>query len=789
MAKNNIENIKNYAKEIETLKDFVTAVRKLPGMYIGRKGNDGFLNMIREVYQNSIDEMMKDSSPCDRVSVSYNEITKEVIVSDNGRGIPFSLLDKIFSNQHTSSNYTKKKGEYSSGLHGVGAKVTNALSEYFIAESYINIPGTCDARRIEFYDGYVSDKGVYKIPNNGKQGTIVRFKVSEEVMGKITLPASHVLELVQGILYLTKIGSIVEFSYTDKNNKSHSTVLVNEKGIESIIEKVYYNQATPLIEPIKINDDTGFMKADIRIVFDSKGTTNGIIGYSNYCPTSGGTHMDGLIEGTVRYFRDYMNKIYLKDSNSKRKNKITISAVDIKTGLISIISSAHLNPIFTGQAKDILSNEDMFGYVKDLTMNALAEWSSANSSDLLKVCKHLKSLAEIRLMSEGEKVKLADRYKSSTLSKGLPDKYVPPTGNKNLELIICEGDSAAGSFKNSRCHERQGIFPIRGKIKNAIGSNRKDVLKNAEVAGILSIIGANCGTKNFDINKVKWDKIIFATDADADGGHISCLLLNMILMYCPELIEAGKVYKAIPPLYGIEQSKNKTIYLVDNKAYLDHVHKIFVKDNNLCNHEGIKLDKAKVSDLLYTNIDYTFYVNKVAKAYSVNPRLLELMCIVNIENGFKFDKKTLTKVDKKIKSMFRFVKTELINDRLFVSGLIDNKTNTLYMNDQLISACEEILVALHQNPYIFTLNDEMVTLYQLMDMFDKLKPKNITRYKGLGEMNPDKLAESTLHPDMNRTLIRYTMSSAKTEIDTIIGFENNKKEIIKDVKIDRHDLV
>lgn len=783
--KNVIDNIKNYGSEIESLKDFITAVKKMPGMYIGHRGNKGFINMIREVYQNSIDEMMKPSSPCDRVSISYDERTKVCTISDNGRGVPFDKMKDIYTKEHTSSNYNKKLYEYSSGTHGVGAKVTNALSEWFIVESYIDVPGMRDARRAEFRDGYITDKGVYKIDNPGRQGTIVSFKVSEKHMNEITISYMDVYNLALGILYLCNDGDIVDFTGVDLNGKVYTETLVNTKGIAGILDMFTKEPICPIIRCFA---DTGELKADIRFTFDMK-ADNAIIGYCNFCPTSAGDHMDGALDGIIKFFKDYMNKIYLKDSNKKKKNPLTITNSDIKSSLVVITSAAVLTPTFSGQHKDELSDPAMRVFSRDLVISTLEKWSITNNSDFMKICKHIKSLAEIRVNSETEKIKLADSYKASSLSKGLPAKYIPPNGNKDLELVICEGDSAAGSFKNSRCNKRQGLFPIRGKIKNAMQYKRKDVLSNEEVAGILAIIGAGCGTKNFDINKVKWDKIIFGTDADVDGAHISCLLLNLFLVFCPELIEAGKVYRAVPPLYGIRKGKNMQ-YIVDDKDLISYVQKSFIKENTVLNIDKSSINNKVISEILYNNLYYVDEVNRIAKAHSIDPRLLETICYILNEYGYdNIDSKNIKKIEKYIVDRFRFVTVNIVNGVLHVTGLVGSYTNTIYFDRNMLIECMEIFLAIDGNTKYFLLNDEPVSLYGLMYAYKNYMPKSLIRYKGLGEMNASQLAESTFHPDSNRTLIRYTISSAMGEVQKIKYYEDNKKELIANVEVNKHDLV
>ena len=484
------ENIRNYSNEIVSLNSFVEAVRKVPGMYIGNKGNQGFLTMIKEIFQNSLDEVMRDSSPCDRVIVSYDERNHTTIVEDNGRGIPFKDMIRIFTSQHTSANYNKKQGEYTSGVHGVGSKVTNALSSTFIVESYI----LGEARRIEFIDGVPTTEEPVVIPNeNNKQGTLVIFRPCYEIMGELTLKVQDVLGLIRGIVPLTKIGSRYEFNGIFMDGKPYHEVMVNEDGI---LTDLIMKTINPLVKPIMYSKDNGTMKAEIAFTYDSKDLQDAnITSYANFCNVISGPFLDGFEQGLCNFFRNYMNRIYLVNNK-----KISIINNDIKVGLKAIVTVSHITPIFTGQAKERLGNEDLLPFIRDLTLETLNKWSKENPQDLQKICKYLKEVAEIRVKSEEGKVKLSTKYESSSLT-GLPKKYTKPTGKENLELLIVEGDSAAGSGKNSRCNKRQGMFPIRGKLPNAFTTEKNKFLSNEEVAGIITIIGGGYG-RSFDISKV-----------------------------------------------------------------------------------------------------------------------------------------------------------------------------------------------------------------------------------------------------------------------------------------------
>lgn len=516
MAKTNltqeeIQAIENYGNRITTLKDFVTAVRKRPGMYLGPIGSAGLKNEMREVFQNSVDQILDRTSPCNWFYFFYDERTLEIVVEDNGMGIPFNDIIRILTTPHTSKNFEKKPGEYSSGLHGQGCKIVNALSKSYIVESY-KYDGT--AVRVEFEKGYPISKDPIKIPNKEhKQGLKTTFIPDESVLGEMSLSWKEVYRLIKDIMSLTPIGSRMSFEAIDINGKRFTEDIINKDGIlTNLIGKV----RKPIIKPIVLGADDGTHKLEIAFTYDA-GDDNGpddsenVTAYSNFCPTLGGTHISGSIDGICRWFTMYMNNIYLANQKNKKDNKLKIIANDIKNGLNIMISAAHLEPVFTGQAKEILSNQDMEGFCKEVVMRGLDNWSKSNPQDLAKISKFFKDIAEVRQKAEGAKAKIVTKYQANVIT-GLPQKYIRPLGKEDIELIIVEGDSALGTAQTARDPQRQGLFPIRGKIINAFKASKAVFFANEEVQGITRIILGSDYKKGFDIKDCKVSKVIFMAD-------------------------------------------------------------------------------------------------------------------------------------------------------------------------------------------------------------------------------------------------------------------------------------
>ena len=506
LTQEQLDHIKNYASEIKTIESFITGVRTLPGFYIGATGNIGWKACVREIIQNAVDESLRPNSPCHYIRVTYDERKQSALIEDTGSGIPHGHIIRIYTTERSSSNYEKRQGEYTSGVHGVGSGVALALSSNFEVSSYV----LGNAVNVKFKQGIPWDKGENPIKcPNGRQGTTVYMEPDTEVLGRVNLSAKEIFDLIMKIFPTINIEDQIDFIGIDINgNIIIDQKLINRDGLITALNMI---ATKPIITPIIIGHDTGTMKAEIMFTWDNDmATDENIVSYANYTPTTGGTHVDGFLEGLVKFFRKYMNTFYLA-----KNSKVNIIASDVKAGLKAAVFAAHLHPVFAGQFKGLLSNSDIKVFISDLVTKGLDDWAKRNPTDLQKVCKYIKDMADIRMRSDDSKIKLSNQYQRSSLT-GKPKKFVEPSGKKNLELFIVEGDSAMGSTRTGRDPTHQGIFPIRGKILNAFNTPRAKFLQNPEAAAIIQLVTGGAYGKNIDITKVKWDKIIFMCDADPD---------------------------------------------------------------------------------------------------------------------------------------------------------------------------------------------------------------------------------------------------------------------------------
>ena len=420
----------NQQKDIKVIEDPVEAVRKLPDVFIGSLNNAGFLNMYREILQNSLDEIVKGNTLDKNIIISFDARTHTVIIEDNGQGIPLDKLIPVFSTLYSSSNYDKVEGsgDYSSGKNGMGATITNFLSRFFIVESY-RIDGT--AAKVEFEEGRINSKGLQSIKcPPGKHGLVTTFEPTA-MMGLIDVDDIQIEALTWQLCHLCSVGTRIVYNAITPTGMKRKAIIENKQGIFEMLGNIC---SKPLFEPIYFVQDNGSMLFECLFTYDLDNMDDPyILSFANMCPTNGGTHVDGFIDSMIKYFRDYMNKIYLVNNK-----KLTVNAQDIKTGLRAIIAVKDIHPLYTGQSKEVFSSVAMKPYAAEVTLAAIDAWTKKAPADLQKLSKYLKEVCEIRSKTDSEKIKMSDKYTASVVT-GYPAKYKRCNGKGPFELIITEG--------------------------------------------------------------------------------------------------------------------------------------------------------------------------------------------------------------------------------------------------------------------------------------------------------------------------------------------------------------
>lgn len=788
LSKSFQEHVDNYGKSFKHIEGTINAVRAKPGMYIGPIGADGLLNMFREIFQNAMDQIMLPKSPCNHVEVYYNEIDNLIKISDNGLGIPFDKIIGAYTEGHTGTHLSKDKepGIYSAGTNGIGAKATNALSEYFDVKSY-KYDGTC--RHVRF------EKGVLKInediPNpKCLQGVEIEFIPDHTIMGDTPLAEYRIRDMVETILSLISPDNpaTIHLVTVDAKNRVHDLHLDNKLGIIGLLLGMQDEDTKLLIEPLYGSVDTGIMRLDVAFSFSSNPSGEEIISYANLCPTStisANTHVQGVLDGICGWFTNYMNKIFLTD---REKQKIKVTSKDVLASLRLVISAFHQEPQFTGQAKEIFSNADFKPFAKETVMNILDNWSKIKPGDLNKYSKFLKDITSARIKSETEVVKATAKYSTDVIT-GMPEGYIKPTGTPkdDLELFIVEGKSALGSAKDARDPRTQGVYPIRGKILNTFQATTASISANVELMSIAKILGGGY-LRNFDISKVKFKRVIFMSDADNDGAHIADLLLLNFLKLFPGMVEAGMIYKAVPPLYGVPLKGNKIKYFSTRPDYARYMQDQYYKSHNVAYLSGKKVESSVFASLLMSNSNYIYDMKTVSERMKLDPKLIEDVIVSYLKN------EKIESLRKRLTSQYRFMKPEnvkKIHESIKIKGLINGRVQTLFYDENFINECGTIIkpikTALADNHIEFIVDGQVMGLYDTIN--SAMNTSSVSRYKGLGEMNPDQLKESTMSQE-TRTLIRYTVKDIDETMKIIRHYDSNKKEILNRMAdVDRDDLI
>ncbi len=554
------------AEDIQVLEG-IEAVRKRPGMYIGGTGKEGLHHLIWEVVANSVDESL--AGYCKNIDVVI-ENNNRIRVSDDGRGIPVdihpktkkSALETVLTYLHAGGKFSDKVYKVSGGLHGVGISVVNALSKYLKAIVYRD-----GFEWVQEYEKGVPKYPVKKLKPSKKNGTTIIFEPDNKIFEKIEFDRDLILDYLRHQAYLTPKLRINFFDKRKDSDFYYSFYF--EGGIKSFLQHILKNKKLVNNHSIYLEYEGEEKKFEIAFNYTELPETKELAFTNNILNPEGGTHLIGARNALVRVFNDFA-----KELNLLKNNKNLISE-DIRGGLYLIISLKMKDPQFEGQTKAKLGNPEVRSFVENNLFNLLKEYFGKNPEEVKNILQRLLINLEAR---EAEKsAKEAVFKKRISISTALSGKLADCSSKdfSKRELFIVEGDSAGGSAKQGRNRIFQAILPLRGKILNVEKANLTKMLKSKEIKDLIIALGTGIG-KDFNLENLRYSKIIIACDADSDGNHIRTLLLTLFYRYFRPLIEQGFVYVAQPPLYKIIQGKE--IYYVYTDEEKDSIIKKLSKN-------------------------------------------------------------------------------------------------------------------------------------------------------------------------------------------------------------------
>jgi DNA gyrase subunit B len=527
-------------------------VRMRPGMYIGSTSSAGLHHLVYEIVDNSIDEVL--GGHCSTISVTIME-DGSVEVVDDGRGIPCdihpeekkSALEVVLTKLHAGGKFNKDSYQVSGGLHGVGLSVVNALSEWLYVEVH-----QAGKIHVQKYARGVPQGDVEVIGETDKHGTTVRFMPDDEIFSTTDFDFDILNTRFMEQAYLNPV---VTISLSDKRDEEIEDVVHHYEGGLSEFVTHLLKSTKPLLEaPITISGNYNDIDVDLALQYTKNGDEKMRSYVNNINTVDGGTHLTGFRIALTRCINDYLKKFDMLGSGKKKKEEIQIIGKDAREGIVGVLSVKVREPQFEGQTKGKLGNEEAQEAVNKVVKDLLSEYFDIHADQTKLILDRVIQSAKARLAAK--KAREMVRRKSALESSTLPGKLADCSTKKRdlSELYIVEGDSAGGSAKQARDREFQAILPLRGKILNVEKSSLDKILKSDTISDIITALGTGIDDE-FDIDKSRYGKIFIMTDADVDGAHIRTLILTLFFRHFKELIKAGMVYIAMPPLFKLSAGK------------------------------------------------------------------------------------------------------------------------------------------------------------------------------------------------------------------------------------------
>ncbi|WP_027367056.1 DNA topoisomerase (ATP-hydrolyzing) subunit B [Desulfocurvibacter africanus] len=762
-----------YTADSITVLEGLAAVRKRPAMYIGSTDIRGLHHLVYEVVDNSIDEAM--AGYCDRIRVVLH-LDNSVTVSDNGRGIPVDMHPKegkpavevVMTKLHAGGKFDSGSYKVSGGLHGVGVSCVNALSEYL--EVFVKRDGK--RHHLRFERGVTVGQLTVIGEGETATGTTVRFRPDEEIFETNQFSYETLSKRFQELAYLND-GLTIEFK---DERESKEEAYCYHGGIVSFVRDLNEGQGF-LHDIIDVSGEVDSVIVSLAMQYNAGYKENVLTFANNIRTKEGGTHLVGFKTALTRAVNNYVEK-----GDLPKKLKQKVSGDDVREGLTAVVSVKLPNPQFEGQTKTKLGNSEIAGIVSSQVYERLMTFFEENPNDAKAIIEKIVDSARAR--EAARKARDLVRRKGALSDHSLPGKLADCQSKKpeESELFIVEGDSAGGSAKQGRDPRFQAILPLRGKILNVERTRFDKMLGNKEIRAMITAMGAGID-EDMDLERLRYHKIVIMTDADVDGAHIRTLLLTFFFRQYRQLIDNGFLYIAQPPLFRVQKGKNEK-YIVDEPTLRSHLIEAIAGEVTLIAPNEQEISKKKLERLL-EKIAYLEAKVREAGAYGFSDELL----LSVLEYGTRltpasFQDGELESLRTYLSSKGHLVWTEqemeLDELRTFVIFENENAQRTRigveFFNSKLYRYAYDALdtirqttggheLTLRKREQSYKVNGYFHALRAVID--EAHKEYNIQRYKGLGEMNPEQLWETTMNPE-NRTMFQVSVEDAE-EADKIFS--------------------
>ncbi|WP_104760835.1 DNA topoisomerase (ATP-hydrolyzing) subunit B [Helicobacter cetorum] len=716
-------------------------VRKRPGMYIGDTNVGGLHHMVYEVVDNAVDESM--AGFCNAINITLTD-EGSCIVEDNGRGIPVDIhpTEKIpactvvLTVLHAGGKFDNDTYKVSGGLHGVGVSVVNALSKRLV----MTIKKEGQIYRQEFEKGIpISELEIIGKTRSAKEsGTTIEFFPDESVMEVIEFQASILQKRFKEMAYLN---DGLKISFKEEKTQLQETYFYEDGLKQFVKDSAKKELLTPIIS-FKSMDEETHTSIEVALAYADDYNENTLSFVNNIKTSEGGTHEAGFKMGLSKAILQYI------DNNIKTKESRPISE-DIKEGLVAIVSLKMSEPLFEGQTKSKLGSSYVRALVSKLVYDKIHQFLEENPNEAKIIAN--KALLAAKAREASKKARELTRKKDNLSVGTLPGKLADCQSKDPMEseIFLVEGDSAGGSAKQGRDRVFQAILPLKGKILNVEKSHLSKILKSEEIKNMITAFG--CGIQeSFDLEKLRYHKIIIMTDADVDGSHIQTLLMTFFYRYLRPLIENGHVYIAQAPLYKYKKGKTE-IYLKDSVA-LDYF--LIEHGINSVSVEGI--GKNDLMSLLKVVRHYRYVLLELEKRYN----LLEVLrFLIETKDALALDTKVLEKsIFEKLESLnYQVLRSFATEESLHLhvqtpKGLVEFNMDDNLFKEVLFEEASYTYQKLMAYNLDFLENKDILAFLEEVENHAK-KGASIQRYKGLGEMNPNDLWETTMHKE-NRSLVK-----------------------------------